>query len=69
MKKLHKNFRALKQTVESMTCSCGCGCGPCTCSCPDVAIMAGFPSVYSTSYTPISVSFHIALSAGYDAAH
>jgi putative bacteriocin precursor len=29
MKKLHKNFRTMKQTVESMACACGTGC-PCT---------------------------------------
>ena len=43
MKKLHKNFRSIKQTIESMSCYCG-GCVVlyCSCNCPDIPSQSGF---------------------------
>lgn len=42
MKKLYKNFRSMRPSVESMT-PCGCPCP----GCPDVFLFVGWPSMYT----------------------
>ena len=44
MKKLHKNFRSMKQTVESMGCECSCSCST-ICNCTDISNYYGYVAI------------------------
>lgn len=53
MKKLHKNFLSMKQTVETMACQCLCYCNCGTaCNCPDIPAAAGMniPSIMANLF-------------------
>lgn len=57
MKKLHKNFHSMRQTVETMVCNCGGTC-PCS-SCSDYCEpgITGVTYASGTAYTHTMSNF------------